>query len=279
VIRLPFPPRPDLKWSAWVEQCVRETEVLVNRYNAGATIEVKRLYRAQRARLLKLSAGKCVYCESLISANQRGDIDHFRPKAGVTDVDHRPVLVTLPGGRDGPHPGYYWLAYTPNNLLPSCILCNQPTGRRAATKGKWSRFPVDGKHAIAPGEEAQEKPLLLHPYIDDPQKHIRVTPEGVLVPQTNRGDMTIAILDLNRDALVSERARTYHDVTLTHIQFLTASITNSPTARGFGRRLKDYLDGLPPYSAAGRQAIIDALEKYKQLSSQLVASELSAVKP
>src|SRR5690349_1720738 len=59
----------------------------------------------------ELFHGKCAYCESVYRAVDALDIEHYRPKGGVTEDDD--------------HPGYWWLAGVWSNLLPSCPPCNQ----------------------------------------------------------------------------------------------------------------------------------------------------------
>src|SRR5262249_14198650 len=71
--------------------------------------------------LCELFHGKCAYCESRVRASYGGDVEHYRPKGKVDE--------------DNSHPGYYWLAYNPSNLLPSCALCNQ-------ARGKMTHFPI-----------------------------------------------------------------------------------------------------------------------------------------
>ena len=48
----------------------------------------------------------CLRCH-----NDRGDVEHFRPKSAVLD--------------DPLHGGYWWLAYDFQNYLLSCSLCNR----------------------------------------------------------------------------------------------------------------------------------------------------------
>jgi uncharacterized protein (DUF2344 family) len=52
-----------------------------------------------------------------------------------------------------------------------------------------------------------ETPLLLHPEIDDPEEHIEVSATGELVKKNNsiKGESTINICKLNRDALILSR--------------------------------------------------------------------------
>jgi len=128
--------------------------------------------------------GKCAYCEAPIRDYQHGDVEHFRPKAGVTDENGQPVFLLDEDGKvqvdaDGEpveHPGYYWLAYEWTNLLPACVKCNQADVRQGSRTGKHSRFPVEGRHAQRPEEVAQEKPLLINPLSDqeddDPSHHL-----------------------------------------------------------------------------------------------------------
>lgn len=51
----------------------------------------------------------------------------------------------------------------------------------------------------------REKPMLLHPCFDQPDAHLRFDEDGVVHGLTERGSLTIAVLDLNRMQLVEER--------------------------------------------------------------------------
>ena len=62
--------------------------------------------------LTVLFHGKCAYCESRYAGSQPMDVEHWRPKGKVETAN-------------GEYPGYYWLAATWANLLPSCIDCNR----------------------------------------------------------------------------------------------------------------------------------------------------------
>ncbi len=150
------------------------------------------VYKKLRDYLLWLFYEKCAYCETDFRS-ARVQIDHFRPKSGVTG--------------QGQHPGYYWLMFAPSNLLPSCSLCN---------RNKSNCFPVRGKRAIAPGDDlAQELPELLNPYADDDiASHITfVTDEsdpllfGVAkeISNSRRGQQSIEGYGLNEDAKVRGR--------------------------------------------------------------------------
>ena len=156
--------------------------------------------------------GKCAYCEKKIGSTQHGDVEHFRPKNAVTDATDAIVTVTMGGASvPVPHPGYYWLAYDWQNLLPSCSLCNTLSRKSEDSRliGKGTRFPVVGAYATTPGQETNEQPCLLLPTKDDPADHIEMTETGVLGWKTDRGRTTIEILGLNERGLPDERRQVY----------------------------------------------------------------------
>lgn len=146
---------------------------------------------------------KCAYCETKIEAGFYGDAEHYRPKGAVT-VRVAGKIVPVGG-----HPGYYWLAYHWKNLVPSCEKCNTGDGKNA-------QFPVRlahvSNHIPAPTDPAsldmREEPLLLHPYNDEPEKHLVFGLKGVVASRddSKRGESTIEICDLKRKPLCEDRA-------------------------------------------------------------------------
>ena len=77
-------------------------------------------------------------------------------------------------------------AINPDNLLFVCRVCNI---------SKANKFPVD----------ATGSPLLLNPKTDNFEEHIRQNPDGTLSSLTERGEVTIKLLNLNRAGLVEAR--------------------------------------------------------------------------
>lgn len=165
--------------------------------------------------LTRLFRGKCAYCESRFDATQPVDVEHWRPKGGVDDEDGKHLVS-----------GYYWLAASWTNLLPSCIDCNrkrehviQPTGERRVI-GKGNYFPVrpGTSRASGPGTEAAEEPLLLHPYLDDPARVLDLNDEGVLCARADadgapdRAEASIRVYALNRTGLVHARREVLHQM-------------------------------------------------------------------
>ena len=141
--------------------------------------------------------GKCMYCEGIYDAGNYSDAEHFRPKAKVTE-----------NGTEIDHPGYYWLAYEWQNLLLSCTQCN-------SSPGKQNEFPIAGRRVQNPDADPGtwweklkvEKPLLLHPYFDDPEEHFDAGQYGALEGKTKRGRATIEVCALNRTKLMRDRRR------------------------------------------------------------------------
>jgi hypothetical protein len=145
------------------------------------------VWRELKWHLLDLFHGKCAYCETVVRPAYTGDVEHWRPKGKVEE--------------DPTHPGYYWLAFDPSNLLPACMMCNQPA------EAKHTHFPVDGAHARDATGLAAEHPLLLNPYDHavDPRAHIDFDEQGTIKDVTPRGKSSWTIYDLNRPDLVEAR--------------------------------------------------------------------------
>jgi hypothetical protein len=263
VIRIHFTEPTSDPWIRWKERCQTASGQLVTACQHGQALEVTGLYKEQKDVYVLREGpffGKCAYCESLIAADQPGDLDHFRPKNRITNADGRPVLIRDGNGKEIPHPGYYWLAYDWRNLLPSCEDCNRPS--RQKTKkliGKWDQFPVRGAHAQNPGDEAHEQPLIINPTIQDPTDHLSVDATGVLVPKTDEGATCIELFGLNdRVALVECRSRMYHDTKTKFFAYVTAKLFRSEIeAERLAQELKQIQNGGLPYSMSGRVAIAD----------------------
>lgn len=147
--------------------------------------------------------GQCAFCQAPETVNGFGDAEHYRPKGAVQTAGRQAVTV---GSQ--PHPGYGWLAYDWRNLVVACSKCNT---------AKACQFPVAKAHCTSPvagcetTEElnVHEEPLLLHPYFDHPQEHLRFGIAGVIAPRggSARGAATIAACDLDREPLTKERGK------------------------------------------------------------------------
>lgn len=130
----------------------------------------------------------CAYCQGELTESDRGDVDHFRPKAI-----------------------YWWLAYEFSNYFLSCRRCN------SIRKGK--RFPLaNGEAHLSFGDgrtELDERKLLLDPCQDDVEVIVLQREGGlwILVPKTTpagpdpQGEATIRFFELNFGLLRVHRHR------------------------------------------------------------------------
>jgi len=211
--KIDFTPPETEAWTQWVQACQTERAEGEAARARGEMRAVRDLYKAQKALYAAPDgpfSGLCAYCETDVTDNSRGEIEHYRPKAGVQDMDWTTVQRMTSQGLEN-HPGYYWLAYEWQNLLLSCTLCNQVATRREYGKG--NRFPVVGDRAWVPGDEANEEAVLINPCIEDPAIHLSFLPEsGLFEPITERGKTTIEICGLNLRSLPTKRAEAYANI-------------------------------------------------------------------
>ena len=153
-------------------------------------------------------------------------------------------------------PGYYWLAYEPDNLLPSCQRCNQAGGKK-------NHFPVTGARQLNDIDVIPEEPLLLNPYCDSPFDHLRYVfsfsrgePTGYVKGTPIRGRASVRISDLNRSEMVDDRR-----------QAQRMSITEYETALFKGKGT-EFIDNLrtakPAYTAARLGALVSWIKWYKR---------------
>lgn len=251
------PDDPD--WAKWLLDCKNETIIQINERNNGNKPKFKNgLYKKKKRFFYNKKGpfkGKCAYCEARIKDGKNCDIDHYRPKGGVTYINDEPVMIKNRAGAIISHPGYYWLAYDWHNLLPACKFCNQATKEDYGTEGKRNRFPVVGKHAENPGEESIEQPLLLNPVIDDPREHISIdTKTGVLKYLTPRGKATIDTLGLNtRDDLADRRKAVIYQFMAYIIEFSFACRSHDRRTREKAKaKINKFLQGQEEFSFGAR---------------------------
>ncbi len=186
-------------------------------------------YKADDVRhtLHLLFHGKCAYCEARYETVGPVDIEHFRPKGEVE-------------GEAG-HRGYWWLASTWDNLLPSCIDCNRrrfqqtPADLRSLTAmagsmranafvsiktGKEACFPIEGVRVTTEASErdrsrllAAERALLLNPCEDRTSDHLqywinRREHIGLVLPVAANGmDAVLPALTDDAEAIITHARR------------------------------------------------------------------------
>lgn len=151
-------------------------------------------YREVAEELWDAQHHKCCYCEHKI---QKGfnDVEHYRPKCRA---DRSP-------GCSNTH-GYWWLAYSWDNLLFACPNCNR-TGKNDAFPLAIGSIPLTAQ-SLPPGSE---HPLLLDPGSSiNPVEHIEYLEQAIGKPGSPTywwarprngsvyGSQSIQVCDLNR---------------------------------------------------------------------------------
>lgn len=241
---------------SWFSRAAAETQ---KARTTGDTYEIVDLYREESVRraLEELFHRKCAYCETPL-AEVGWEVEHFRPKKGVTESAN--------------HPGYYWLAYTWSNLYPSCETCNkrledrptwgEPTHGPKA--GKANRFPLADEtwRAFSWADDIErEKPLLLDPCADRPEAELRYTPLGNIepaVPGESRATATIEVFHLTRRRL-ADRRKEHLDTVIVLLQTLNRlrALSASDAAEFEADLERKFFADTAPFAGAARQILRD----------------------
>ena len=233
---------------------------------------------------------KCAYCESQVAGSSQTDVEHYRPKAKISDKKD--------------HPGYWWLAMDWSNLVLSCMHCNQTrkqlllspdmteaqilkavTDNKPTTVGKLDKFPTEDDIWITdPAQLAAERPLLLDPTVSNPEPLLAwgSRQNFALISARNgdrRAEATIRILGLNRRHLCEERMTKLATLTIimqdirTALAELAAAATD-PEAEAIKRAILRNLRQLAeqghaskPHAALAR----DFLAQAKALIAQTIS--------
>ena len=143
-----------------------------------------------RQLLKRVHYRKCCFCEGKSNGFAPGDIEHYRPKGAVRQDENSIVLL----------PGYFWLAYSWENLYWCCQICNRSNKRDffpLRDADKRARSNIDNL--------TEEDPFIIDPGgADDPRDHIKFRRE-LAVGLTDAGRTTVRVIGLNRVDLVEER--------------------------------------------------------------------------
>ena len=177
---------------------IRRVELTRTRiHHAAGTLDRNTLgnrYEIVRDNLCILQHYKCCYCERNNFEPSYNDVEHYRPKLSANR------------GAGFPTHGYWWLAWTWQNLMFACPNCNR--------SWKNDEFPLaTGSIALIPEQRPNgtEIALLLDPCVENPVNHIKFTFHPGL-PKNNwrplprsgsaKGDNTIRVLKLDRPSLL-----------------------------------------------------------------------------
>jgi uncharacterized protein (TIGR02646 family) len=189
-----------------------------NYYRDETVTDLLKAYSLHKDTLDDDDEPKCSYCESAGESMLTLQVEHFRPKGSLAQIDIAPGKT---------HRGYYWLGNEWSNLLLSCSRCND----------KDTRFPVFNTNARKENHQPitgtnpklrlnrskclydlpyllDEQPVLLNPEFDVPEDHLTFDTTGKIIPKKDaagaesiRGKRTIEIICLDRNPLKIDRIK------------------------------------------------------------------------
>lgn len=158
---------------------------------------------------------KCVYCEVIIDNEPDAVVlNFFRPPEGALQVD---------GTVDPDH--YWWLSWEWSNLYLACATCG---------RNKGNKFPTNkGRAQVGSYGSAlqREEPLLIDPCLENPSDYLIFKESGDVFCKegSDRGKLTIDILDLNRDELRARRETKAKEIKILLQECLRATAANNGT--------------------------------------------------
>lgn len=203
--------------------------------------------------------GLCFWCTvNPKKGNSSGQVDHIRPK---TDVYRHVILKKRHNGQEdreklptgGLRPGYYWLAYDPDNLVFCCQKCNN--NKTSLWPVNLWEEPADWK---APQQGVQETAPVLNPF--DPQfnpfDHFQFDEFGGMheVPGDERARATILLVGLDRPPYTDGRKDILRDLK-TDLGALFKGGNPGPTDVDLMRRIADNCQWSSPHAAFYRVAL------------------------
>ncbi len=151
---------------------------------------------------------KCAFCESDTTAGAPMQVEHYRPKAKVSEDDS--------------HPGYYWLGYEWTNLLLACSSCNNKKRNHfpiAIGSARVKSHPVTSgilDTALSKADSqmlVDEQALLINPELEnETRSYFSFSSDGKIKGNNLKGETTINICGLNRNPLLLSRKKIYDDL-------------------------------------------------------------------
>ncbi len=144
--------------------------------------------------LKEMYQGKCAYCESYV---EQMVVEHYRPKRG----------------------GYYWLAFSWDNLLLACPTCNVFKGSvfpvsKARVIYDPNRDTIGLIHQMGSRYDKLEHPLVVNPERVLPSEvdSIRFDKDGQISSDNVRMNQTIKTCKLSRKSLCEKRKKIWDDL-------------------------------------------------------------------
>lgn len=157
-VQIPLHPNLPTRWPGIYRARLAAVDTFANHELRSAYIKNNGSWVLLKKWLANASRQKCWYCEAK-SIRAPLDVDHFRPKLGITADG-----IKLVG-----HTGYYWLAYEWWNFRLSCQRCNRKENDdNNVLYGKANEFPIQDElnRCHFPADLlTNESPRLLDPCV------------------------------------------------------------------------------------------------------------------
>ncbi len=139
-----------------------------------------------KSALKELYKNKCAFCEQRV---EQGHIEHYRPK-------------TI----------YYWLAFSWDNLIFACSLCNENKGKNFEIENTQVTFQNSDEnikhiHTSSSSYDKLEQPKMVNPEVTDPSGKIKFDKRGFVESDDERFAYTIKICQIDRADLNDERRK------------------------------------------------------------------------
>lgn len=213
-VNIPNPPNLPARWLSIYPKRIQAAEKLATNDLRSDYFRKNNSWGLLKNWLSSIGGQKCWYCEAKCP-RATFDVDHFRPKLGVT-VDR----VALTG-----HIGYYWLAYEWSNFRLSCQRCNRPEKSHSGTLlGKANEFPIrdEARRCSSPaGSLDTESPKLLDPCVQADCDLLADGIDGEVKPRAtdksweyDRAKYTIDLLGFNEVEVLEEKRRQWQRIAL-----------------------------------------------------------------
>jgi len=140
-------------WEQRASKALEEVASMPSHLRSDAIAKKSAIWSELKSSLMKLSNGKCWYCETR-QIRSDNNVDHFRPKNQVSEC--------------ASHSGYWWLAFDFRNYRFACTFCNSRRidEENETEGGKQTHFPLLNEPQRARCEDDDieiEEPCLLDP--------------------------------------------------------------------------------------------------------------------
>jgi uncharacterized protein (TIGR02646 family) len=243
------PPHLPAKWAKIYLKRANDLSAEIDQAGRAKYLKKYGSWKALKPWLSTLSNDKCWYCEAK-SKRAPFDVDHFRPKLGVT-VD---------GERLANGFGYHWIAYAWWNFRLSCQRCNRPENDQSGSlRGKANEFPIRDEALRAQNSAsdlALETPRVLDPCVEADCELLAHGLDGEVKPSAaagtwdhERARYTIDLLGFNGWNLAEDRRSDWQTIAA------VISLSPDPPPQNIVDVLKQYLSPDREYSRFFRSAI------------------------